>query len=211
MVIDQIENSIDKILTVFTQDDFYDSLMNAKKEYFSLTGQVTEEDDEYESRMNCFNNWYLFQRQDEGGRTIIDNYENSIGGDKLEEEILDALKNVKHSLFEFSKTNLKKQIVLNDILHDKKVILAKEQESIGLLVGDIFTGRVIELGGSTYLLRGVCALPQGIKSSLKKQSKKIRKYNNLREEIAFLLQLESFKTKLLRYSHIDPARIFVFN
>ena len=31
------------------------------------------------------------------------------------------------------------------------------------------------------------------------------------EELNFLLQLESLKTKAMHYSHIDPAKIFIFN
>ncbi len=211
MVVEEIENSIDKILSQFSTGDFYQSLSEAKKEYFKLTGQVTEEDDEYESRMNCFNNWYLFQRHDEDGRTIIDNFENFLGSEKIDELLIDSLKNVHHSLFEFSKVSFRKNIVLKDILHDKKIILAKEQSSIGLLEGDLFTGRTIEYKEQTYLLRGVCDLPTSVKSVLKKQCKKIRKYNNEKEEISFLLELESLKTKYLRYSHIEPSRIFTFS
>jgi hypothetical protein len=77
--------------------------------------------------------------------------------------------------------------------------------------GDVFTGRVIKYRGESYLLKGVCILPQGVKSILKKQSKRVRKLNSFEEELRFLLQLESLKTKAMHYSHIDPAKIFIFS
>ena len=183
--------------------------MDAKKEYISLTGRLTEEDDEYESRMNCFNNWYLFQREVKEGKTLLQEF--SPDKEIVDEEMKLALTQIEHSVYEFSKVNLKRQIVLKDILHDKKIILSKEQPNIGLVVGDLFTGRLIKYKDEIYFLKGVCTLPQGIKSILKKQCKKIRKYNNPKEETAFLLQLESLKTKYLRYGHIEPSKIFVFS
>jgi hypothetical protein len=182
--------------------------MDAKKEYISLTGKLTEEDDEYEDRMSCFNNWYIFQRENnDAGDTLLDEILPS--EQELDEKMKDALKSVEHSLYEFAKINFRKQIVLKDILHNKKLILDDEQKSIGLVVGDIFTGRVISIDEKHYLLKGVCTLPNGAKSNLKKQSKKVRKYNNEKEELAFLLQLESLKTKYLRYSHLEPSKIFI--
>ena len=128
----------------------------------------------------------------------------------LDEELSQALLNVNHSLFEFSKINFRKQVVLKDVLHDEKITLVKNHPLISLMEGDVFTGRVIKYKGDHYLLRGVCILPQGVKSVLKKQSKKVRKTNSFEEELNYLLQLEHLKTKSMHYSHIDPSKIFIF-
>ncbi len=207
-MLDIVHNHLDKVLGLYTQGQFFADLKEAKDKYFSMTGKLDEDKDEFESRMNSFNDWYIFQYRQKDGSKVIEEY---IRNNQLEEELSQALLNVNHSLFEFNRTSFRKQIVLKDILHDEKIVLKKDHPTISLMEGDVFSGRVIKFKGESYLLRGVCTLPQGVKSILKKQSKKVRKLNSFDEELSFLLQLESLKTKAMHYSHIDPAKIFIFN
>jgi hypothetical protein len=207
-MLENVTEHLDKVLTQYTQGDHFADLKEAKDKYFSLTGKLDEDKDEFESRMNCFNDWYIFQYRHQDGSKVIEDY---IRSNQLDVELAQALLNVNHSLFEFSKMSFRKQIVLKDILHDEKITLVKNHPTISLMEGDVFTGRVIKYKGDFYLLRGVCILPQGVKTILKKQSKKVRKLNSFEEELNFLLQLEALKTKAMHYSHIDPTKIFIFN
>lgn len=202
-----VNEHLDKVLGLYTQGAHFDELKSAKEKYFSITGKLDEDKEEFESRMNCFNDWYVFQYRHNDGSKVIEDY---IRTNQLDVELSQALLNVNHSLFEFSKINFRKQIVLHDILHDEKIVLVKSHPTISLMEGDVFTGRVIKYKGDYFLLRGVCILPQGVKKILKKQSKKVRKLNSFEEELNFLLQLENLKTKATHYSHIDPAKIFIF-
>lgn len=207
-MLDLIDTHIEKMLTTYTQGEYFERLKQAKEAYIALTGKLDEDKDEFESRMNCFNEWYLFQWKDESGKKIVEDY---IRREQLDEDLSQAFLNVNHTLLEFSKTNFRKQIVLLDILHDEKVNLAKGHRHIGLVEDDLFIGRVIRYKGDNYLMHGVCTLPQSIRSVLKKQSKKVRKMNSFEEELKFLLSLESLKTKSMHYQHIEPSKIFVFN
>ena len=202
-----VNEHLDKVLGLYTQGSHFDELKSAKEKYFSITGKLDEDKEEFESRMNCFNDWYVFQYRHNDGSKVIEDY---IRTNQLDVELSQALLNVNHSLFEFSKINFRKQIVLHDILHDEKIVLVKNHPTISLMEGDVFTGRVIKYKGDYFLLRGVCILPQGVQKILKKQSKKVRKLNSFEEELNFLLQLENLKTKATHYSHIDPAKIFIF-
>jgi hypothetical protein len=206
-MLETVHEHLDTVLGLYTQGSHFEELKAAKEKYFSLTGKLDEDKDEFESRMNCFNDWYIFQYRDQNSSKVIEDY---IRTNQLDVELSQALLNVNHSLFNFSKINFRKQIVLHDILHDEKIVLMKNHPTISLMEGDVFTGRVIKFKGEHYLLRGVCTLPQGVKSILKKQSKKVRKLNSFEEELNFLLQLESLKTKAMHYSHIDPSKIFIF-
>lgn len=206
-MLDVVNQHLDSVLHRYTTGDFFNDLKAAKEKYFSLTGKLDEDKEEFESRMNCFNDWYIFQYRHPDGSKVIEDY---IRTNNLDEELSQALLNVNHSLFEFSKINFRKQIVLKDILHDEKIALVKSHPRISLMVGDVFTGRVIKYKGDYYLMRGLCTLPQGVKSILKTQSKKVRKANSFDEELNFLLQLEQLKTKAMHYSHIDPSKIFIF-
>lgn len=202
-----VQDHLDKVLGLYTQGSHFDDLKSAKEKYFSLTGKLDEDKEEFESRMNCFNDWYIFQFRQADGSRVIEDY---IRTNQLDVELSQALLNVNHSLFEYSKINFRKQIVLHDILHDEKIVLVKNHPTISLMEGDVFTGRVVKFKGDSYLLKGVCTLPQGVRSILKKQSKKVRKLNSFEEELNYLLHLEALKTKAMHYGHIDPAKIFIF-
>lgn len=202
-----VHEHLDKVLSQYTQGSHFADLKEAKDKYFSITGKLDEDKEEFESRMNCFNDWYIFQYHHNDGSKVVEDY---IRTHQLDEELSQALLNVNHSLFEFSKINFRKQIVLRDILHDEKITLVKNHPTISLMEGDVFTGRLIKYKSEYFLLRGVCTLPQGLTSILKKQSKKIRKANSFEDELKYLLQLESLKTKAMHYSHIDPTKIFIF-
>lgn len=207
-MLDAVNDHLDKVLNLYTQGQFFEDLKTAKEKYFSITGKLDEDKEEFESRMNSFNDWYIFQYRHEDGSKVIEEY---IRNNPMDEEIAQSLLNVNHSLFEFTKSSFRKQIVLVDMLHNEKIVLKKDHPTISLMEGDIFTGRVIKYHGESYLLRGVCTLPQGVKSLLKKQAKKVRKLNSFEEELKFLLHLESLKTKAMHYSHIDPTKIFIFS
>ncbi len=207
-MLDIVHDHLDKVLSLYTQGQFFAELKEAKDKYFSLTGKLDEDKDEFEPRMNSFNDWYVFQHRQKDGSKVIEEY---IRNNVLDEELSQAFLNVNHSLFEFNRSSFRKQIVLKDILHDEKIVLKKDHPTISLMEGDVFTGRVIKYKSEYYLLKGVCILPQGVKSILKKQSKKVRKLNSFEDELNFLLHLEALKTKAMHYSHIDPTKIFIFS
>ena len=206
-MLEVIDSHIDKMLSLYTRGEFFESLKQAKEAYVSLTGKLDEDKDEFESRMNCFNEWYLFQWKDDSGKKIVEDY---IRREQLDEELSRAFLNVNHSLLEYNKISFRNQIILLDLLHDEKIALAKGHKNIGLVEDDLFIGRVLKYKNQSYLLHGVCTLPPSVRSILKKQSKIIRKMNSFEEELKYLLKLESLKTKSMHYQHIEPAKIFVF-
>lgn len=206
-MLDILKEHLDRVLVTYTQGEYFDELKEAKEKYFTLTGKLDEDRIEFEARMNCFNDWYMFQYRKKDGLKVIEDY---IRKTDLDGDISQAFLNVNHSLFEYSKVNFKKQIILKDVLHDEKIALVKDHQNIGLVEGDFFISRVIKYKDEYYLLKGVCTLPTTVKSILKKQSKKVRSLNSFEEELNYLLALENLKTKSMNYSHIDPTKIFVF-
>ena len=204
----ELQEHFEKVLREFSGEEHYQELINAKEEYFVLTGKALEEDEDYESRMSSFNDWYILQFiSKEGNRPPIEVYLEKNG---IEGELKKSFLEHNHSLFEYSGKSMRGIPVLRDILHDKKVYLDKDHSVISLLKGDIFLGRTLEFEGNNFLMNGMCFLPKEVKSVLKKNAKKVRKQKNPTEEINFLLFVESLKTKWQRYGHIDIEKIFVF-
>ncbi|MGB0455186.1 MAG: hypothetical protein ACPGJV_15875 [Bacteriovoracaceae bacterium] len=206
--VENIQKHLDSALLEYSKEENLESLLEAKKIYFDATGIANEDDDDFESRMSIFNDWYLLQFQSSKlTRTIINDY---FSKREEEQRIQKALSEVNYSIFEYTGKSFKKQIVLKDILHKDKITLMKDHSELALLKGEYFVGRVLSYEESSFLLSGVCVVPKEVIGIIKKEAKKVRKLEDTQEEHDFLLQIEYFTNKWKRYNHIAPERIFEF-
>ena len=203
-----IKNHLHLAIKEYSEGPLYDVLLMAKNEYFALTGIIHEESDEYEPRMNSFNDWFLFHYSPQkNGITVIQEY---LAKNDLNEEIILSFASINYSLFEFKKINLRKQTILKDILHDTNIAI--HETSVGLIEKDLFIGRIITFKERNYLLKGICIIPYETKSACSKEAKRIRKLKSVHDDYYFLLGVESLKTKWIHYGrHIEAKKIFIFN
>ena len=202
-----ISEHLEKIFQDYTKGEYYEDMKLAVEIYTEKTGKMDEDTDEYEARMNTFNDWFIFNYRKNGGERIIDKY---IRDHALDYELAKAFANSCYSLFLFHKINFRKQVVIKDILHRRTFSLAKDCETLALVEDDLFVGRSLKYKDNFYLLNGICLLPRDTLSVLKKESKKIRKENNLLQEEEFLLNIENLKTKALQYGHLNSQQVFTF-
>lgn len=204
----ELKDHISELFNIYTSNDFYENLLSAKEFYFSLTGKINEEDDDFEARMSAFNEWYLFQyipanSKEPFAQTYA--FEKNLVGDFER-----AFKNVNHSVFEHTGNTFSGCITLKDVLHDTKVTLVKNHSNVSVMKGDIFIGRTMSFKTDQYLLDGMCLLPKESKNIVKKECKIVRKLKNSEEESKFLFFTESLKTKWSHYGHVDVSKIFVY-
>lgn len=208
-MISLLQEHLDKILNIYSMDDHRDTLLEAKKIYFEKTGAIHDDDPDYESRMRCFNDWYISSFiSSKGTTTVIKDYVNN---HNIEEDISDSLLNIHHSLFVFSKKTFSKKMIVKDILHKNKYTLDKDSIAVGLVEGDLFTGRILSYEGKNFLLSGVCLYPKEVEPILEKRSKVVRKKKEPLEDYKFLMKLEALKTKWQRYGHVGLDKIFTFS
>lgn len=208
MLDQKIQTHLDKVLELYTSDDFYDKMVEAKKHYFEITGMTHEEDEDFETRMNAFNDWYIFQFVSKGStRTAVKDY---LAKNEISDDISQSLTTVKHSFYIYTGKNFKKRMVLKDVLYGEKIVLDKDHPELGILKDDAFTGRVISYDGSSFLLDGICVVPRKAIALIKKEAKLVKRLNDEYEEEQFLYKIEFLKNKWMRYGHLDPARIFQF-
>jgi hypothetical protein len=204
-----LKEHFDKALGIYTTGVHYDTLLEAKKEYFEITGQANDDDDDFEARMNSFNEWYVLQFiSKRGTRTVISDY---LMNHPVDDTLARSLAGVNYSLFEYTGKSLTGHDVLYDMLHDKKIKLPKGGELPSIIKDDIFVGRVLTYQESPFLMSGLCVIPKEVRGILKKECKRVRKLKNPNEELKFLLKIESFKTKWIRYGHVDATKIFKFD
>ena len=114
---DELQEHLDKILSTYSEGEYYDQVVEAKKKYFELTGLTNEEDDDYEVRMRSFNDWFIMHYPLKDGSTALDGY---LSSREVGEELKSILKNFRYSIFDFSGKNLSGKLVVKDLLKDEK-------------------------------------------------------------------------------------------
>lgn len=200
---------IEKVVTFYSVEKFYDDLLQAKEIYFAKAGKATEEDPSFESRMSSFNDWYVLQYKKEGSdRTFVEQY---IDSHEVVSDLATAVSSFEHSLYEFCGKSFTGHHVLKDIVANKKIKLAKSHSTPSLVKGDYFLGRTATYGGEVYMFNGMCLLPRAAKSVYKKQAKVVRKAADPAKKEEFLFQTEFLKTKWLSYGHVNVQKIFDYS
>lgn len=207
-MITKVQDHLQEILTTYSQGERYNEMKRAIDVFAKLTGKLDEDAENFEARMNSFNDWFVFNYIKENNHTVVEDY---IMESDISSNLVESLLGINYSLFLFSKVSFRKKIILKDILHDDKVSVSLDNSTIGLVENDLFVGRILTFDGEKYLLNGATTMPGDTLSILKKEAKKIRKLNSKEEEANFLIKLEEFKTKSLHYAHVDNSKIFTFS
>lgn len=205
----EIKNLFEKLLVNYTSGDYYDTLLKAKEEYFLRIGPINEDGDDYEARMNAFNEWYIFQF--EPSANVGTFFEEYAKGNQVAPEIFDSVRNINHSLFEYLGKSIKGDFIFKDILHKKKIVISHDEHVPAIMKNDLFLGRMINYKSSNYLMDGICLIPREVKEILKKEAKNIRKLKDPSLEIHFLFRIEYLKAKWLRFNHLPAIKIFKFD
>ncbi len=203
-----LEEHFEKALGKYTSGDYYQVLLQARDDYFKKTGQLNDDDDDYESRMNSFNEWYLIQYIPRNNtRSLLKDY---LLENKIEEEVSFSFLESNFSIYEYLGENWRKNVLLRDVVHRNKIIMAKDCPMPGMLKHDIFLGRVISFRGENTLLPGISMLPKEVKPVLVKKSKQILKQGDPTAVGRFLIEVEKLKNKWRRYGHLQVTKLFVF-
>ena len=231
-----LNNELERVLDFFCQGPKKKILLEAKNLYFAKTGEIFEDDDDFEPRMNLFTDWFIFQylvenqkiychyfsqfqknsekKLEKGPSSKSDqiplNQSDADETKNYSQRVQETFDQVNYSLFEYEKDTLFKEIVLRDLMTNKKIKLAKNHKKLALMKDDFFIGRILPTEEGNFLLKGVCLFPLETKKSIKKESKRVRKLKSLEETQKFLLHLESLKTKWVRYGQNQIHKIFKF-
>ena len=199
---------LDRALNSYTNEEYRDTLIEAKNDFFKITGNINEDDDDYDLRMHSFNDWYLTQfclpREK---RTPIADY---ILKEDVEEDVANVLLNVKQSIFQFTGEKRNGAAIFKNLKEGRKLVVKDKTIAPMFLKGDIFLARYYEFPKEVVFLPGVCVLPIEVKKVICSALKKVGFTKSKRDEQNLLLKMEYLKTKSKRYSHLAIDKIFTF-
>ena len=197
---------IDNIISSYSSE----FLSDAQKEYFKLTGSVNEDDDDYESKMNLFHDWYVLNFIPlDTGKKILSSY---IDSSSINNEVGKAINStVNYSLFKYNGLKSQGRNLVLDLINKEKYQFLSDIEFPAIVKGDIFVGRSISLNQQNILFKGVCILPKEISSTLLEKIINKLKMSEGRDRISSLLRLEFFTFKFARYKHLSAEQVFKYS
>lgn len=203
------EQSYQKLIGHFTEGDYQDELALAKKDFFSNTGTLDENKSNYALRMRQFFDWYFLTRKLSSHMqtplaVAID--QRKLRLTLVDEATLEVLSQHEHSLYEFVK--IKHDILfVKDLLTNKKVEVHTEGQIFNFEDKESFEGRIIDIQGRKYFLKGFCFHPQSAQKYILEEIKVYRKNPDL-DFKEFLMRLNKMRYKLEQYRHIKPELIY---
>lgn len=203
------EALIEKVLKHFGGAQFREELDHAKKEFFGSQNLLEEGSEQFELRMSQFFDWYFFTRELKGfGHTPLESCHlaRELRFSPEEEVQIEALKNHRHSVFEFLKIK-DGDVYIKDLLKNEKLVVRKSPWIFGFDPTELFEARLIPEGDSWTFAKGFCFHPESAKKFILAEAKRHRKDPDLDPD-EFLLRLVKMRSKYEQYKHVRPEMIY---
>lgn len=205
----EYEKLIEKILSHFAGEDFKGELVRAKKEFFESSVTLDENSGAYDLRMSQFYDWYFFSRELSGFRQTPLSaclLVRELRFSELELKQLEALKNHRHSLFEFIKTK-GSDVYIKDLLANKKLVVKSSPWIFGFDEEELFEARLLPHEDTYVFTRGFCFHPGLAKKFILDEVKRHQKDPDLDPGV-MMLRLMKMRFKYEQYKHVNPEMIY---
>jgi len=195
-----------------------DDIVRAKQEYFSQTGGEVHEDDRcFESRLQAFFNWYLFDRkQDEvtpAQRFLQDRGAELRGPDK---DVLLGFTQTRLGLYEYRGRGglllgpKKGQVRVRDAITRKSYDVTERRQMHGLEIGDLFEARLVPVGSTLHFSTSFTYHPREMNPVILREIKKRRKKGTV-EVRALAWELERMSLQAERFRNVNIEAIYNFD
>jgi hypothetical protein len=194
-----------------------DDIVEAKKEYFAGTGGEVHEDDRcFETRMQAFFNWYLFDRK-RGADTPVQQYLEEKGAtlSPHDKEVMLGLMHSRLSLYEYRgqrgllRRPSKGQVRVLDVVTREKFNVTERRQMHGLEIGDVFEARLIPVQGTYHFSSSFTYHPREVKRTLLREVKRRKKKGPV-DVRALVWELEKMALQADRFKNVSIENIYNF-
>jgi len=203
---------LDQLIAHASAEERKPDLLSAKAEYFQRTGEIFEDDKQFEMRMASFLDYYLFdRRQAESGRTPAEEFldARSAAGDAAEVAAFRAFTETVHGLFEVRK--IKPGVVrLRELFGGKEFDVTERRHTVGLEKGDIIEARLIPFDGALVFSAAFCFHPREAVKAIKKEVKRRKKVMPEAPPVQLTWEAAKRALKADRYRQIAVDKIYDF-
>lgn len=207
----QYQPQLDELIALASAEARKPDLLNAKAEYFRLTGEVFEDDAMFELRMASFLDFYLFDRKNpEIGKTPAQEVLERKQAEAPDQAVVfRSFTETIHGVFEVRKLG-KGTLRLRDLYSDKDYDVTERRQMVGLEKGDILEARLIPFDGCLLFSSAFCYHPRAAVKAIKKEVKRRRKKEPERSAQDFTFEAARRAVKAERYKQIPVERVYDF-
>lgn len=203
---------LDELISFGSSEERKQDLLAAKKEYFEGTGEVFEDDKQFEMRMASFLDYYLFDRVSPLSQRTPAQELYALRQLEASADVANAYRGFTetvHGLFEVRKLG-KGMVRLRELFSGKDYEVTERRQMAGLEKGDILEARLIPTGGHLLFSQAFCYHPREATKPILKEIKRRKKKEPDRptREMAWECARRCLKTD--RYRQIPVERIYDF-
>ena len=210
MTYEVLRNSLQKLIGYYTNPQFSEELMQARREFFDNTGSLDENNPNYSLRMQQFYEWYFLTRPLNSYMktpvSVCDQHRDL----RLSAEDMATIELLQkshfHTVFEYLKSK-NDVIYLRDLVSQKKFQVMQGQLIFGFDSKEYFQARVVQIGAQFHFLNSFCFHPESAQKFILSEVKNLQKNPDLSLE-KLLLRLNKMRYKFEQYKHVKPELIY---
>ncbi|MFZ5469641.1 MAG: hypothetical protein ACOZIN_09405 [Myxococcota bacterium] len=203
---------LDELTAHASTDDKKAALVDSRAEYQRLTGEVFEDDKQFEMRMASFLDWYLFDRPNPAtDKTPAQEFYAAAvrEGPPERAAAFRAFTETVHALFEVRKLG-KGLVRLRELFSGKDYDVSERRQLAGLEKGDLIEARLIPFGGTYVFSAAFCCHPKGAFKAILKEMKRRKKKEPDRPSRELVYECAKRSLKADRYRQIAVEKIYDF-
>jgi hypothetical protein len=186
-------------------------LLEAKADFFKLTGEIFDDDKQVEMRMASFLEHYVFDRVSaHRGKTPALEYFEKLKGEASERAGQFAgFTQTLHGLFEVRKLG-KGFVRVRELFEGDDHEVTERRQLVGVNKGDIVEARLIPFSDGLWFSAALCYHPPGAFKSILKEVKRRRKQEPTRPRTELVYDCARRSLKADRYRQIAIEKIYDF-
>lgn len=200
----------DELVAFATPPERKEELVTARREFFELTGEIFEEDKQFELRMAALLEYFIFDRPREAGLTpAAELYARVLKeGPPERAAAFRSFTETVHGLFEVRKLAAG-WVRLRELFTGNEFEVSERRQLAGLTRGDVLEARLIPFGGAFWFSSSFCWHPHAAVASILKEVKR-RKKLKVAAPAELLADCARRALKADRYRNIAIEKIYEF-
>lgn len=194
-----------------TSEDRRPDLVEARAAYFHATGEVFEDDKQFEPRMASFLDHYLFDRPTPGvGLTPAQSwFQLKLAASPEEAAPFRCFTETLHGMFEVRKVG-EGWVRLRELILDRDHDVTERRQLVGLARGDVMEARLVPFEGNLWFSGGFLFHNKLAIPAILREAKRWRKREAGRDPREFTWECARRATKVERYRKVPVEKLFDF-
>ncbi len=183
-------------------------VIEARRTFSALTGQVEPDHELYAERSDAFIEWFLFEQRDETGLSRVEQRLQALPADDLARPYLQALRSSHRSLFQVVRF-VPQGLLLDDLIGGGRFAVEERRRLPGVTTDDVFEARLFPDPDRRPALcfgRALLFHPREAAVAVREQVRLARLHAEPRTTL--LSRLLRLRLRCFAYRHVSAERIY---